>query len=152
MSTSALLWQPTPERVAKANITAFTQRVSAATGRSFPEYAALWQWSIDDRETFWRTVWDAGRIIGECGERTLVNGDRMPGAQWFPDARLNFAENLLSQRAADDPRDSLIFRGEDRQERHTSHTELVAATSRFAQALATLGVAAGDRVAAYLRN
>ncbi|HZQ60697.1 MAG TPA: acetoacetate--CoA ligase [Casimicrobiaceae bacterium] len=151
MSTTALLWQPTPERVARANITAFTQRIAAATGRDFAEYAALWQWSIEHREDFWSALWDAAGVIGEKGQRILVDGDRMPGAQWFPDARLNFAENLLARRGNPNP-DALIFRGEDRAQRRASHDALLASTSRFAQALVGMGVGVGDRVAAYVPN
>ncbi len=152
MSTSAKLWQPTPERIARANITAFTAHVERLTGRSFGEYADLWQWSVDESPAFWRILWDYAGLIGEPGARTLVNGERMPGAQWFPDARLNFAENLLARRPADDAGDALVFRGEERTVRRVSHAELVASVSRFAQALRARGVEAGDRVAAYLPN
>src|SRR5206468_2227650 len=122
------------------------------SGRPFPDYASLWQWSTDEREAFWRAVWDFAGVIGTRGERTLVDPALMPGARWFPDARLNFAENLLTRRAADDAGDSLVFRGEDRLVRRVSHAELVATTSRVATALKGLGVAAGDRVAAYVPN
>ena len=59
------------------------------------DYASLWAWSNREPENFWRLLWDFCEIVGEPGERTLVDGDRMPGARFFPDARLNFAENLL---------------------------------------------------------
>ncbi len=150
--TTALLWQPTPERVAAANITAFTAKVAAATGLAFPEYAALWRWSVDEKEAFWRAVWDHTGIVGERGGRTLIDGDRMPGARWFPDARLNFAENLLARGAPDGAGDALVFRGEDRVERCLSHAHLHAAVSRMAQALAAAGVKTGDRIAGYLPN
>ena len=152
MTTNALLWQPSPERIARANITLFARRISAATGEPLPDYAALWRWSNDEREAFWRAMWDYAGIIGARGERTLVDPSRMPGATWFPDARLNFAENLLGRRASDDAGDALVFRGEDKLERRVSHAELVAATSRVAAALKAQGVRAGDRVAAYLPN
>src|SRR5512132_4248184 len=97
MSSTALLWQPTRERGAKGNVTACAQRVTAAAGRVVPEYPALWQWSIDNPAASWSTLWDAAGVIGEKGERALVDGHRMPGARWFPDARLNFAENLLAR-------------------------------------------------------
>jgi acetoacetyl-CoA synthetase len=152
MSTTALLWQPSPERIAQANLTRFTRRVSEQTGLAFADYHALWRWSVDDAETFWRALWDYAGIIGERGERTLVDGNRMPGARWFPDARLNFAENLLARRPADDAGDALVFRGEDKIARRVSHAELVASVSRLAAALAAEGVGAGDRIAGYLPN
>ena len=152
MSTTALLWQPTPERIANATVTTFAQRVSAAMGRAFPEYAALWQWSVDEPEAFWCALWDHAGIVGERGSRTLIDAHRMPGARWFPDARLNFAENLLARSRVDDSSDALVFRGEDRASARVSHAQLIAATSQFAQALAALGVGIGDRVAAYMPN
>ena len=152
MTTDTMLWQPSPDRIAGANITEFARRVAARSGRSLPDYAALWRWSNEEREAFWREVWDYARVVGTRGERTLVDADRMPGARWFPDARLNFAENLLTRRAADDAGDALVFRGEDKLIRHVAHAELVATTSRVAAALKAAGVAAGDRVAAYVPN
>ena len=152
MTTTPLLWQPSPDRIARANITEFARRMSAATGRSFPDYAALWRWSNDERESFWRAMWDYAGIIGSRGERTLVNPGMMPGATWFPDARLNFAENLLARRPGDDAGDALVFRGEDKLLRRVSHAELIAGASRVAAALKAQGVVAGDRVAAYVAN
>ncbi len=58
MTTPNLLWQPAPERVAAANITAFARHVATTHGRDLPDYASLWRWSNDERESFWRTVWD----------------------------------------------------------------------------------------------
>ena len=152
MTTNVPLWQPTLERIALANITQFTQRVASATGRELSDYAALWRWSNDEREAFWRAVWDYAGIIGQRGSRTLVDGHKMPGARWFPDARLNFAENLLAVRGGDDAADALVFRGEDRDRRHVTHAELTAMTSRMASAMRSSGLAAGDRIAAYVPN
>ena len=152
MTTNVPLWQPTRERIARANITDFTARVARETGRAFPDYKTLWRWSNDEREAFWRALWDYAAVVGERGERTLVDGHKMPGARWFPDARLNFAENLLASRGGDDAADALVFRGEDRDRRHVTFRELSAMTSRMAAALQASGVTAGDRVAAYIPN
>jgi acetoacetyl-CoA synthetase len=152
MTTSPMLWQPSADRIASANITDFTRRVAAATGRPLRDYDALWRWSNDEREAFWRAVWDYAGVVGTPGERTLVDPQRMPGARWFPDARLNFAENLLTRRQAGDAGDALVFRGEDKLARRVSHAELVAQTSRVAAALKAMGVRPGDRVAAYVPN
>ena len=152
MTTDTMLWQPSADRIARANITEFARRVAARSGRSLPDYASLWRWSNGEREAFWREVWDYARVVGTRGERTLVDPARMPGARWFPDARLNFAANLLTRRAADDAGDALVFRGEDKLTRRVSHAELVATTSRVAAALKTLGLTAGDRVAAFVPN
>ena len=152
MTSTALLWKPSEARIAQANITGFAHRVEHANGVALPDYAALWRWSVDNSGAFWRALWDYTGVIGTCGERTLVDGDRMPGARWFPDARLNFAENLLCRRAADDSGDALVFRGEDKIAHRVSHAELVTAVSRVAAALRAEGIGPGDRVAGYLPN
>jgi len=151
-SASDLLWKPSAARIAQANLTEFANRISTQSGVALPDYHALWRWSVDNSEAFWRALWDYAGVIGAGGERTLVDGDRMPGAQWFPDARLNFAENLLSRRSANDAGDALVFRGEDKVSRRVSHAELVESVSRVAAALEAEGVGPGDRVAAYLPN
>jgi acetoacetyl-CoA synthetase len=109
----------------------------------------LWRWSVDQPEAFWRELWDFGGVIGEPGKTVLVDGGRMPGARFFPEARLNFAQNLLRR---SDAAPALIFRGEDKVKRSLSWAELNAAVSRVAQALRAMGVVAGDRVAGYLPN
>jgi acetoacetyl-CoA synthetase len=156
MTTTALLWQPTPERIASANITDFARIVSAQTGSALPDYASLWRWSVDNSEAFWRALGDYAGVTGVRGERTLVDPDRMPGAKWFPEARLNFAENLLACSAARSTSgrggDALVFRGEDKLERRVSDAELLAETSRVAAALKDLGVTTGDRIVAYVPN
>jgi len=152
MTTETMLWQPSAERIARANITEFARRAAGIAGRPFPDYASLWRWSTEEREAFWRALWDYAGVAGERGERTVVNPTQMPGARWFPDARLNFAENLLTRRAADDAGDALVFRGEDKLVRRVSHAELVANASRIASALKAMGITAGDRIAAYVPN
>ncbi len=152
MTANVPLWQPSPERIAKANITAFARLAEDVAGRPLPDYGALWKWSNDEREAFWRLLWDYAGVIGERGERTLVDGERMPGARWFPDARLNFAENLLATRGADDATDALVFRGEDREQRRLTRGELRDEASRVTAALRTMGLRKGDRVAAYVAN
>ena len=145
-----MLWQPSPERIAGANVTRFAALVRERHGVDTGDYAALHRWSIDNRAAFWSAVWEYGAVIGERGEGpVLVDGDRMPGAKWFPGARLNFAENLLRRR---DDAPGIVFRGEDRVRRSLSFRELHDAVSVLAQALLAAGVAKGDRVAGYLPN
>ena len=151
--TGAALWTPSSERVARANLTRFARAVEPQAKRPLPDFAALWQWSVDDIASFWRAVWDFGGVIASTPPtQTLIEPARMPGARFFEGAALNFAENLLARKPAGDTSDSLVFRGEDKVTRRHSHAELTAAVSRFAQALAAQGVGAGDRVAAYLPN
>ncbi len=146
------LWRPSPARAAQANLTEFAARITQRHGVALPDYGALYAWSIADRALFWRELWDYAVVIGEPGARTLQDGERMPGSRWFPDARLNYAENLLGRRARDDAGDALVFWGEDKVQRRMSHAELYANVARTVQALRAAGVVRGDRVAGYLPN
>jgi acetoacetyl-CoA synthetase len=156
MIATSPLWQPSAERVARANLTAFATGVAAATGAKFPDYASLWRWSVEHKEAFWRALWDFAGVKGDRGARGLVDAHLMPGARFFPDASLNFAENLLAASVArvgsGAACDALVFRGEDKVERRVSDAELLALVSRTQQALAGIGVGAGDRIAAYVPN
>ncbi|HEY0835052.1 MAG TPA: acetoacetate--CoA ligase [Azospirillum sp.] len=143
------LWRPSAERVRDANITAFCAAVNQRFGTHLGGYDDLWDWSVARKEDFWRFLWDWAGIQGEPGETVLRDGDRMPGAQWFPDARLNYAENLL---APGGDGDAVVFWGEDKVKRRWSHAELRAEVSRLQQALKAAGVGVGDRVAAVMPN
>jgi acetoacetyl-CoA synthetase len=147
------LWTPSPERIAAASVTAFRLAAERRWGVALPDYEALHAWSVAQPEQFWTSVWEGdgvgGGVIGTRGERVLVDGHRMPGAKWFPDARLNFAQNLLRSR---DARDAIVFWGEERVKNRMSHGELYRAVAHFAAALKEQGVVAGDRVAAYMPN
>ena len=146
------LWEPSAERIAQANITAFAARIAQRYGADTAGYGALWRWSVDHKWDFWREIWEYGGVLGEPGARVLADAEKMPGAQWFPDASLNFAQNLLERRRADDDGDSLVFWGEDKVQRRLSHAALHAMTSRVSAALAAHGIEAGDRIAAYMPN
>lgn len=147
---SDLLWQPSAERIAGARITRFARDLEAKTGRAFPNYAALYAWSIAQPEAFWNAVWDFGEVkASRRGGTTLLDAHKMPGARWFPEAQLNFAENLLRRR---DAADALVFWGEDKVKRRLSFGELYAQVSRAAQALRAAGVGEGDRVAGFMPN
>ena len=143
------LWQPSGERIQNANMTHFMKMVRERYGRTFADYAALHQWSIDEREKFWDTLWDFCGVIGEKGARLVADGDKMPGARFFPDGKINLAENLLRRR---DTGDALVFWGEDKVKRRMSRAELYDAVSRLAQALAKEGLKPGDRVGGFLPN
>ena len=142
--TDQLLWQPGAERIASANLTAFAARAGLP-----PEYPALHRWSIEQPEKFWSLVWDFCGVIGEKGTTVLAEGDRMPGARWFPEARLNYAQNLLRRR---DYEAAIVFWGEDKLMRRMGHGDLYRRVARLALAMKNEGVVAGDVVAAYMPN
>ncbi len=144
------LWQPSPARTAAANLTRFLKAAESAAGRSFRDYDALWRWSVDNPADFWPLIWNFCGVIGDRpGEVVLENSEQMPGARFFPRARLNFAENLLRRH---DASDALVFWGEDKVRRRMSWAELNAAVSRLQQALKAEGVGPGDRVAGIVPN
>lgn len=144
------MWTPSEERVAASNMRVFMDYQADVHGREFEDYRALHAWSVQDQAAFWSDFWDWSEVIAETkGERILIDGDKMPGAKFFPDAKLNFAENLL-RHANEGP--ALIFRREDGMESTMSGEDLRGLASRVAQALLAMGVEPGDRVAAYLPN
>jgi acetoacetyl-CoA synthetase len=142
------LWTPSPERIERARITHFMRHLRDAEAH-VSDYRSLYEFSITQPLEFWRAVWDFCGIIGHRGERIAIGMERMPGAQFFPDARLNFAENVLRQQGSGD---ALVFNGENQRHRILSHDELRAEVGRFAAGLHAAGVRAGDRVGAYIPN
>ena len=104
MAPAAPLWTPSPTRVRGTAMHAFLQRTGHA------DYPALHAWSVREPAAFWRELWDFCGVRGEMGERVLVDGDRLPGARWFPDARLSVAENLLWRR---DDAPAIVLQRED---------------------------------------
>ncbi len=143
------LWSPSAERIASAQMTAFREAANARWQVAMPDYDTLHAWSVEAPEQFWRSVWEFGEVVGETGDVVVENGDRMPGARWFPNARLSFAQNLLRRRDDDD---ALVFWGEDKVKQRLSWGELYREVAHFAAALRDLGVGKGDRVAAYMPN
>ena len=143
------LWQPDLQRAARSNLTRFWREAERRASRAFGDYDALHRWSVEASAEFWALVWDFGRVSGNPGLRRLINAERMPGARWFPEAKLNFAQNLLRER---DAMLAISFWGEDKVKRRMSRRELYDLVSRIAQALRAAGVRKGDRVAGYLPN
>ena len=148
-STDAPLWSPSPDRIARARITAFMRHVESEWNVAVTDYPALYTFSIERPEAFWKSVWNFCRIRGNPGDRVVADLDRMPGSRFFPDARLNFAENVLRQ-SGDGA--ALIFNGEGQRHQIVSHDALRAGVARFASALRAEGVTPGDRVAGYVPN
>ncbi len=147
--TQAPLWQPSPSRLAATHLTAFTRLARAHWGKALPDYDSLWQASVDDPAGFWSMVWDYCGVIGDKGTVALANATAMPGAKFFPDARLNYAENLLRGRG---DATALTFLGENQLEERWSHDQLRAEVSRLQQAMRQLGVVKGDRIAGLMPN
>jgi len=143
------LWSPSPERVKATQVMAFLGDANRRHQLRLRDYHELHAWSTRHPDLFWDQLWDFCNVIGEKGARRAVDLDTMPGARFFPDAKLNFAENLLRR---SDERDALVFRGEDKRSDRMSFAQLSALVSRLQQALKDLGVGVGDRVAAMMPN
>ncbi|MGC8807442.1 MAG: acetyl-coenzyme A synthetase N-terminal domain-containing protein, partial [Thiomonas sp.] len=144
------LWRASPQRIAASHIESFRLWVNARHGLQLQDYQALLDWSVAEQAKFWDAVWETSGVIAQHkGERVLIDADRMPGARFFPDAQLNFAQNLLRR---NDDAIALHFWGEDRVQRSMSWRQLHAEVSRLQQALRSWGVMPGDRVAAYMPN
>lgn len=145
-----LLWEPSAQRKAQANITRFIEYVNRRHGTAFRSYRELHDWSVTDVAGFWAAIWDfAGVRCSRGYERVVDDPTRMPGAVWFSGARLNFAENLLRHR---DDQAAFVFRGETQKAVSMSYAELYDAVARLARSLRDMGVQPGDRVAAYMPN
>ncbi|NUT38459.1 MAG: acetoacetate--CoA ligase [Thermoactinospora sp.] len=136
-----LLWEPTDEAVAQARITRYFQ------ARGLSDYEQAWQWSVDDPETFWSSIWDHFDVIGERGDGPVITGT-MPAVEWFTGSSLNYAENALRHREGK----AVVFRSEHGVRQELSWQELRAEVARVRTGLVKLGVGRGDRVAAYLPN
>ena len=120
------LWTPTPERAAGTELARFMKLAGK------PSFEALHRWSVESSAEFWALLWRFGEVRGEPGLRQVINAERMPGAQWFPEGRLNFAQNLLRER---DATPAIVFWGEDRIKRYLSRRQLHDKVTRAQQLL-----------------
>jgi acetoacetyl-CoA synthetase len=144
------LWSPSEQAVEQAQLTQFARQVVRKRHLDLNSYPDFYQWSIDQPEEFWSDVWEfCGVIASRKGATVLVDGDKMPGAKWFPEARLNIAENMMRR---GDRGDAFVFWDERGFGRRVSYSDLTTDVSRAVQALAALGLRSGDRVAAFIPN
>ena len=144
------LWQPSPERTRKANITRFMALVNERYGTKLKTYNQLNDWAINNLTHFWALVWKFVDIRASKNyDSVLVPGKQMMDTKWFTGARLNFAENLLRYR---DRHPAIIFKSEVRDAVSITYAELYEQVARLAKSLRELGVKPGDRVAGFLPN
>src|SRR4051795_3856467 len=141
--SAELLWRPSAERIERATVTRFAREVGAPT-----EYGDLWRWSVEDIERFWAAIWDFFAVEGSY-ERVLGRHE-MPGAEWFPGARLSYAAHIF--RGKDDAEVAIRHASELRELGEWTWGELREQTARIAAGLRRLGVGEGDRVVAYMPN
>src|SRR3954453_3248314 len=145
-----LLWTPSADRVARAPLTEFTTFAEARTGRRFSDYAELWAWSTTELEDFWQAVWDFFGIRSSAPHTAVLESRDMPGARWFPGARLNLAERILDQERPGEP--ALLFADETNPLRELPWEEFTRQVRAVATHLRAGGVGRGDRVVSFLPN
>ena len=152
------LWQPGPEVIERARITAYHRWLGAERGITLgggtgPQtYRELHAWSVTEPGPFWDSLWDYFEVVGERGDGPALTGTEMPDVAWFPGATLNYAANALRTAATDPGRTAVIARDEAGNQATLSYGDLAAEVARVRAGLKALGVAKGDRVAAYLPN
>jgi len=145
-----LLWKPTEQQIADANMSRFMERVNQWYNLSLADYNQLYDWSISEIDKFWESVWKFLDIIhSKKYDRVVDDPFNMPGADWFSGAELNFAENLLRHR---DNQTALVFKSEAKDAVRTTYAELYEQVAQMAQSLKEAGVVKGDRVAGFMPN
>ena len=144
------LWRPSQQQMAQSGLVHYMDWLSQSRGRKFDDYQSLWNWTVNDLDGFWRSIWDYFDIQAN-GDPTQVLANRsMPGAQWFPNTELNYAEHIFRNASAERP--AIIARCEAAEPVQVSWAQLQGDVGALAAKLRELGVSSGDRVVAYLPN
>jgi acetoacetyl-CoA synthetase len=145
-----VVWRPTPELRGSSGLSTYLAWLEQERALSFADYHALWRWSITELGEFWRSVWDFEDVQADGSPATVIATPKMPGAAWFPDVQLNYAEHLLRESLPAGP--ALLWLQEDADPQPLSWSELARAAGALAHTLLDAGVRRGDRVVAYLPN
>jgi acetoacetyl-CoA synthetase len=150
IQTGDVLWTPSPEQIAPTRIAEYLRWLEHHHGLKFDHYEALWQWSTDELEVFWQSIWDFFGVQANGPSQPVLGSREMPGANWFPNTQLNYAEHIF--RNANATRPALVVRTENEPVRYVSWVELERCTGALAAKLREQGVVQGDRVASYMPN
>jgi acetoacetyl-CoA synthetase len=145
-----LLWTPRPEWVERTNLTAYMRWLARTRGLEFKSYDELWRWSINDLEGFWASMWEYGNVRASVPYERVLGKREMPGAEWFPGARLNYAEHALRHERAG--ADAVYHLSERTPLTRLSWSELGARVRLLATQLRKMGIQPGDRIAGYMPN
>jgi acetoacetyl-CoA synthetase len=150
MSEPEILWRPSAERVERSRMTELMRWLEAERGLRFDDYNALWQWSVDDLEGFWSAIWEFSGVQADGDPSRVLGSREMPGAEWFPDVALNYAEHVFAGK--DNAEVAVLHASELRELGEVTWGELRERVAALAAGLRGLGVERGDRVVAYLPN
>ena len=145
-----VLWRPSSKIKEESNLNQFIKNfVDEFKNQSDVKYEELWKWSIEKPEKFWDSIWDYSNVLGEKGDILLKDKDKMPGARFFPNAKLNYTENVLKNK--NEPL-AIISEREDGLKSKISTLELKDKVLKLAGWLKENGISKGDRVCAYMPN
>jgi acetoacetyl-CoA synthetase len=150
MAEPEILWRPSGERIERAILTRYERWLAETRGLEFDDYHALWRWSVDDLEAFWGSVVEFFGVRFSAPPERVLGDASMPGASWFPGARVNYAEHIFRGKGRDDV--AIRSASEIRSLREWTWGELRAQSAAIASGLRSLGVSEGDRVVAYMPN
>jgi acetoacetyl-CoA synthetase len=150
VSEPELLWEPSPARLERAELTRFARWLEEKRGLTFDSYEALWEWSVSDLNGFWGAVAEFFSVRFETGGEQVLGDRTMPGAEWFPGAKVSYPEHIFRGRHADAV--AIRHASELRELQAWTWGELRSQTARIAAGLRALGVVEGDRVVAYMPN
>ncbi len=145
-----LLWEPSQETKRQANITHYMRWLEKEKGLHFDDPEKLWEWSVDNLEDFWGSIWEFFHIKASRLYSTVLAERKMPGAEWFPGAKLNYAEHVFRNATTDRP--ALLFQSESQPLMEVSWDELYRKVATVAAALRGMGIQSGDRVVSYMPN
>ncbi len=147
-----ILWSPTTEQIQQANSTNFISHLNDKFAIKLSTFQELHAWSTDNSEAFWEELWYFTDVIGDKGKHILENKNLMPGAVWFSDSKVNFAENLLNEKNRKLNAEAIVFWGEDQQKRSLSFADIKQQAASLSQYLRDNDIKAGDVVAGFMPN
>jgi acetoacetyl-CoA synthetase len=150
IKTGDVLWKPSSIQIAPTRLAAYVQWLDDQKGLQHENYQALWQWSVDELELFWQSIWDYFDVQADGSCDPVLGSTQMPGANWYPNTQLNYAEHIFRNSTPDRP--ALVVRSEGEPVCNVSWAELEASTGALAAKLRAMGVESGDRVASYMPN
>ena len=149
---SRILWSPTSKRAEASTMAAFERFIADTRGLTFSDYNAMWEWSVTDLEAFWDAIWDFFDVRASVPPSRILAKRTMPGAEWCPDAMLNYADNILRHAEGREDHPALVSVSETSGRIELTWGELRRQVASLAAHLKRMGVEQGDRVVAVLPN
>src|SRR5690606_29389851 len=150
LKEGSLLWQPDKAKIKNSNLNHFMNWLQQNKGLDFKDYSSMWNWSIEQTENFWVSIWEYFQIKAKEPYKTILSSNTMPGAKWFQEASINYVEHVFRNRKDNDI--AIIHTSETRKNTEVTWKKLYQDTIKVQQKLIQLSVKKGDRIVAYLPN